>query len=52
MRYRVITEDGREIKKFETERQAEKFWDNLNGVWTDYDNDDKEYYIYIEEIED
>lgn len=50
MKFRVVTETGREIKQFETEKEAEKFWDRLNGIWTDYDDNDKEYYIYVEKI--
>lgn len=53
MNYRIITEDGREIKRFETERQAERFWDNFNGIYTGYDEKTEEYYttyIYIEKI--
>lgn len=46
--YKVITENGREVKRFETERQAERFWDSMNGIITD-DNGNEEY-IYIEEI--
>lgn len=48
MKYAIITENGYQVKKFETERQAERFWDALNGIWTD--DDGNEYYIYIEEI--
>lgn len=48
--FRIVTETGRVIKECETERQAENFWENFNGVWTDYDDNDKEYYIYIEEV--
>ena len=49
--YRVVTENGKEIARFETERQAENYWESFNGVWTDYDDNDKEYHIYVEEIE-
>ena len=45
--YRVITENGREIKRFETERQAERYWDSMNGIITD---DGNEEYIYIEDL--
>ena len=48
--YRIVTEHGKEIKRFDTEKAAEKFWNALNGIWTDYDNDDKEYRVYIDEI--
>lgn len=48
MKYRVITENGREIKRFDTERQAESYWDRMNGIITD--DDGNEEYIYIEEI--
>lgn len=50
MKYRIITEAGKEIKRFVTEQEAEKFWDMMNGIYVDYDDNDKEYYIYIEEI--
>lgn len=46
--YRIITENGREIKKFETERQAERYWDSMNGIITDdYGNEE---HIYIEDL--
>lgn len=48
MKYRVITENGREIKRFDTEIQAESYWDRMNGIITD--DDGNEEYIYIEEI--
>lgn len=47
MKYAIVTETGKEIKIFDTERAAERFWDSLNGIWTDYDNNDAEYNIYI-----
>jgi len=50
MLYRIVTETGREIKSNLTKRGAENFWDAFNGVWTDYDDNDKEYYMYIEEV--
>ena len=46
--FRVITESGREVKRFETARQAENYWDSMNGIITD--DDGNEEYIYIEEI--
>lgn len=46
--YRIITEKGREIKKFETERQAERYWDSMNGIITD--DDGNEEHIYIEDL--
>lgn len=50
MMYRVVTETGKEIKRFKTEREAENFWNRFNGVWTDYDDNDREYYIYVEKV--
>lgn len=47
--YRIITENGREIKKFETERQAERYWDSMNGIITD---DGNEEHIYIEDLDE
>ncbi len=46
--YRIITENGREIKKFETEKQAERYWDSMNGIITD--DDGNEEHIYIEDL--
>ena len=46
--YRIITENNREIKRFETERQAERYWDSMNGIITDDDGDEE--YIYIEDL--
>lgn len=40
--YRIITENNREIKRFETERQA------MNGIITDYDGNEE--HIYIEDL--
>ena len=47
--FKIVTDTGRVIKVCETERQADNFWESLNGVWTDYDDNNKEYNIYIEE---
>ena len=46
--YRVITEAGKELDRFETEAAAERFWDMFSGIWTDYEGN--EHYIYIEEV--
>lgn len=46
--YRIITENGREIKRFKTERQAERYWDIMNGIITD--DDGNEEHIYIEDL--
>ena len=46
--YRIITENGRTVKRFETERQAERYWDSMNGIITD-DDGNKEH-IYIEDL--
>lgn len=51
MTYKIITENGRIIADNLSEKAADKFWERLNGIWTDYDDNDKEYYIYIEEGE-
>lgn len=48
MNYRVITEDGREIKRFATEQEAERYWDRMNGIYID--ENDNEFYIYVEQI--
>lgn len=48
--YRIITENGREIKKFETERQVERYWDSMNGIITD--DDGNEEHIYIEDLDE
>ena len=48
MTYKIITENGMVIAENLTEKAAEKFWERLNGIWTDYDDNDKEHYIYIE----
>lgn len=50
MRYRVITENNKVLKRFETERQAENYWNNFNGVYTD-DNGNEER-IYIEDMDE
>lgn len=48
MKFAVVTEDGKEIKRCDTERAAERFWDSLNGVWED--DNGEERYIYVEEV--
>ena len=48
--YRIITENGRTVKRFETERQAEGYWDSMNGIITD--DDGNEEHIYIEDLND
>lgn len=48
--YRIITENNREIKRFGTERQAERYWDSMNGIITD--DDGNEEHIYIEDLND
>lgn len=50
MMYKIVTETGKVIKSNLEEKQANKIWEMLNGIWTDYDDNDKEYRIYIEEI--
>ena len=45
--YRIITENGRTVK---TERQAERYWDSMNGIITD--DDGNEEHIYIEDLND
>lgn len=48
--YRIITENNREIKRFKTERQAEKYWDSINGIITD--DDGNEEHVYIEDMDE
>lgn len=48
--YRIITENNREIKRFETERQAERYWDSMNGIITDDDGNEER--IYIEDFDE
>lgn len=45
--YRIITEHNKTIKRFKTEREAEKYWDSLNGIYTKEDG--TEEHIYIED---
>lgn len=45
--YRIVTDHNRIIKRFPTEREAEKYWDSLNGIYTKEDGT-KEH-IYIED---
>lgn len=42
--YRIITENGRTVKRFETERQAERYWDSMNGIITDDDGNEEHIY--------
>lgn len=48
--YRVITENGKEIKRFNTAKEAYLYWERFDGIYTDYEDNDAEYYIYVEEI--
>lgn len=48
--YRIITEHNKTIKRFKTEREAEKYWDSLNGIYTR--GDGGEEHIYIEDEAD
>lgn len=48
-KYRVITENGKELVRYDTYYACESFWNSLHGVWEDENG--KEVRIYIEEIE-
>lgn len=47
MRYRIITDDGREILRSETYAGCENYWNACGGI---YEDETGEHYIYIEEI--
>lgn len=47
MKYRIITDDGKEILKSETYAGCENYWNACNGI---YEDENGEHYIYIEEI--
>ena len=48
-KYRVITENGKELVRYDTYYACESFWDSLNGVWEDEDGN--EVSIYIDEFD-
>ena len=45
--YRIITDHNKTIKRFKTEREAERYWESLNGVY--FKEDGTEERIYIED---
>ena len=47
-KFRIITEEGKEIMTAETYEGCEHYWNGCNGIYVD---EDGEHYIYIEEIE-
>lgn len=47
MKYRIITEEGKEILKSETYSGCERYWNACDGIYFD---EDGAHYIYIEEI--
>lgn len=48
-KYRVITENGKELVRYDTYYACKSFWDDLNGVWEDEDGN--EVSIYIDEVD-
>lgn len=49
MKYRIVTDEGKEIIKSETEAGCENYWNACNGIYID--DNGEEHYIYIEEVE-
>lgn len=47
MRFKVVTEEGKEIMKAETYKGRESYWNSCNGI---YEDEDGEHYLHIEEI--
>ena len=47
MKFRIVTEEGKEILKSETYAGCENYWNACSGI---YEDEDGEHYIYIEEI--
>lgn len=45
--YRIVTDEGKEIKRTETYEGCDHYWESCNGIYTD---ETGEHYIYIEEI--
>lgn len=53
-RYKLVLENGQQLfSETYSEEAAERIWENYNGVYTVYDDNDseqdKEYRIFIEE---
>ena len=48
-KYRVITENGKELVRYDTYYACKSFWDSLHGVWEDEDGN--EVSIYIDEFD-
>lgn len=53
MKYNVIKEDGTILQTFDTYEAAERYYNYMDGVATDYTNDFEpcEVYLYIQEVE-
>lgn len=47
MKYRIITEEGKEILKSESYTGCERYFDQCGGI---YEDETGEHYIFIEEI--
>lgn len=47
MKFRIVTEEGKEILKSETYAGCERYWNECNGI---YEDESGEHRIYIEEI--
>lgn len=47
MKFRIVTEEGKEILKSETYAGCERYWNGCNGI---YEDESGEHRIYIEEI--
>ena len=48
-KYRVITENGKELVRYDTYYACKSFWNDLHGVWEDEDGN--EVSIYIDEFD-
>ena len=46
-KYRIVTEDGKEILRTETYAGCESYWNACNGI---YEDESGEHYLSIEEI--
>lgn len=53
MKYNVIKEDSTILKTFDTYEAAERYYNYMDGVATDYNSslEPCEVYIYIQEVE-
>lgn len=51
MRFKVVKEDGTVLKTFDTYESAERYYNMMDGVATDYNSfgEPVEVYIYIKE---